>query len=60
VFYGPLKVIFKVDIFNGFVIIETIVDDRTINEYGAAGGIKIDRRNRSTRGKPTPDALCPP
>jgi hypothetical protein len=31
-----------------------------INEYGAFGGIRIDRGNRSTRRKPAPIPLCPP
>jgi hypothetical protein len=29
------------------------------NDYGAIGGMRIGRRNRSTRGKPTPVPLCP-
>jgi hypothetical protein len=28
--------------------------------FGAIGGMKIGRRNRSTRRKPTPAPLCPP
>jgi hypothetical protein len=28
--------------------------------FGAIGGMKIGRRNRSTRRKPTPEPLCPP
>jgi hypothetical protein len=35
---------------------------QTINEgdCGAIGGMKIGRRNRSTRRKPAPEPLCPP
>jgi hypothetical protein len=33
------------------------VDDRIINEYGAFGGMKIGRRNRSTRRKAAADCL---
>jgi hypothetical protein len=33
-----------------------MIDD----ECGSAGGMKIDRRNRSTRRKLTPAPLCPP
>jgi hypothetical protein len=29
-------------------------------DCGAIGGMKIDRGNRSTRGKPAPAPLCPP
>jgi hypothetical protein len=30
------------------------------DEYGAVGGMRIRRRNRSTRRKPAPVPLCPP
>jgi hypothetical protein len=33
---------------------------RTTDECGAVGGMRIGRRNRSTRRKPTPVPLCPP
>jgi hypothetical protein len=35
---------------------------RMINDddYGAVGGMRIDRGNRSTRRKPSPVPLCPP
>jgi hypothetical protein len=36
------------------------VDDRMIYEYEAVGGMRIGRRNRSTRRKPSPVPLCPP
>jgi hypothetical protein len=29
-------------------------------DYGAVGGMRIDRGNRSTRRKPAPVPLCPP
>jgi hypothetical protein len=35
------------------------VDDRIINKYGAAGGIRIGRET-GTRRDPTPLPLCPP
>jgi hypothetical protein len=31
-----------------------------IDEYGAFGGMRIDKRNRSTRRKPSPVPLFPP
>jgi hypothetical protein len=31
-----------------------------INEYGAVGGMIIDRENISTRTKPAPVPICPP
>jgi hypothetical protein len=31
-----------------------------VGDYGAIGGIKIGRGNRSTRRKPAPVPLCPP
>jgi hypothetical protein len=34
-----------------------IIDD---DDYGAVGGMKIGRGNRSTRRKPAPVPLCPP
>jgi hypothetical protein len=34
-----------------------MIDD---DDYGAVGGMKIGRRNRSTRRKPDPVSLCPP
>jgi hypothetical protein len=34
-----------------------MIDD---DDYGAVGGMKIGRGNRSTRRKPAPVALCPP
>jgi hypothetical protein len=33
-----------------------MIDD----DYGAVGGMRIGRRNRSTRRKPAPLPLCPP
>jgi hypothetical protein len=33
-----------------------MIDD----DYGAVGGMRIGRGNRSTRRKPTPVPLCPP
>jgi hypothetical protein len=33
-----------------------MIDD----DYGAVGGMRIGRRNRSTRRKPAPVPLCPP
>jgi hypothetical protein len=36
------------------------IDNRTINEYGAIGGMRTDRGNRSTWKKPSPVTLCPP
>jgi hypothetical protein len=36
------------------------VDDRTINEYGAVGGIRFGRGKRRTRRKRAPMSLCPP
>jgi hypothetical protein len=30
------------------------------DDYGAVGGMRIGRGNRSTRGKPAPVPLCPP
>jgi hypothetical protein len=33
---------------------------RMIDKYGAIGGIRIDRGNRSTRWKPSPVPLCLP
>jgi hypothetical protein len=35
-----------------------LVDDD--DEYGAVGGMRIGRGNRSTRRKPNPVPLCPP
>jgi hypothetical protein len=34
-------------------------DDRTINECGAVGGMRIGREKRSTGIKPIPLPLCP-
>jgi hypothetical protein len=34
-----------------------MIDD---DEYGAVGGMRIGRGNRSTRRKPPPMPLCPP
>jgi hypothetical protein len=34
--------------------------DRSINEYGAVGGMRIGREHRSTQRKPAPVPLCPP
>jgi hypothetical protein len=34
-----------------------MIDD---DDYGAVGGMRIDRGNRSTRRKPVPVPLCPP
>jgi hypothetical protein len=36
------------------------VDDVVIDEYGAAGGVKIGRGNRSSRRKPASVPFCPP
>jgi hypothetical protein len=36
------------------------VGDRMINEYGAVGGMRIGRGNRSNWRKPTPLPLRPP
>jgi hypothetical protein len=49
-------------LFNDDVSTKTIYStcDRTINEYGAADGMIIGRRNRSTRSKPAPVPFCPP
>jgi hypothetical protein len=33
---------------------------RMIDDYGAVGGMRIGRGNRSTRRKPAPVPLCPP
>jgi hypothetical protein len=30
------------------------------DEYGAFGGMRIDRGNQSTRRKPAPVPICPP
>jgi hypothetical protein len=35
-----------------------MIDDN--DDYGAVGGMRIGRGNRSTRRKPTPVPLCPP
>jgi hypothetical protein len=35
------------------------VDDRMINEFGTAGGMRIGRGNRSTRTLSAPVPLCP-
>jgi hypothetical protein len=35
------------------------VDDRTINEHGALGEMRIGRRNRNTREKPAPVPFYP-
>jgi hypothetical protein len=34
-----------------------MIDD---DDYGAVGGMRIGRGNRSTRRKPAPVPLCPP
>jgi hypothetical protein len=34
-----------------------MIDD---GDWGEIGGMKIGRRNRSTRRKPAPASLCPP
>jgi hypothetical protein len=36
------------------VLRQCSVDDRMINEYGADGGMRIGRGNRSTQRKPAP------
>jgi hypothetical protein len=36
------------------------IDDNMINECGAAGGMRIGRGSRSTRGNPSPVTLCLP
>jgi hypothetical protein len=36
------------------------VDDRMINECGVVGGMRLARRNRSTRRKSAPMPFCPP
>jgi hypothetical protein len=38
-------------LFNDAVIVEAVVDDRIFKEYGAAGGIRMGKGNRSTRKK---------
>jgi hypothetical protein len=35
------------------------VGDSMVNEYGAVGGMRIDRGNRCTRTKPAPVPFCP-
>jgi hypothetical protein len=37
-----------------------LYQSRMIDDYGAVGGIRIGRGNRSTRRKPAPVPLCPP
>jgi hypothetical protein len=37
-----------------------MIDDDDDDDYGAVGGIRIGRGNRSTRRKPTPVPLFPP
>jgi hypothetical protein len=44
-------------LFNGAVSVYG-VDDGVINEYGAGGGIKIGRGNRSIRRKLAPVQFC--
>jgi hypothetical protein len=36
------------------------VENRVINEYGAVGGMRIGRGNRSTQKKPALIAICTP
>jgi hypothetical protein len=36
------------------------IDDRTINEYGVGGGMRIGRVNQRTRREHGPVPLCPP
>jgi hypothetical protein len=36
------------------------VGGKMINEYGAVGGVRIGKGNRSIRGKPGLVPLCPP
>jgi hypothetical protein len=40
-------------------LIGLLCQPRMIDGYGAIGGIRIDRGNRSTRRKPAPVPLCP-
>jgi hypothetical protein len=35
------------------------IDHTMINEYGAVDGMRIGKRNRSTRRTPAPVPLCP-
>jgi hypothetical protein len=41
----------------GLLYLPQMIDD---GDCGAVGGMKIGRRNRSTRRKPAPAPLCPP
>jgi hypothetical protein len=43
---------------NNWPIVPAVDDDD--DEYGAVGGMRISRGNRSTRTKPAPVPLCPP
>lgn len=36
------------------------VNDRTINDCGVVGGMRIGRKNRCTRGKPSSVSYSPP